>query len=74
VAKLVRFPPEVYERLAAAARRERRSVTAQVVRFVEEGLARLERTQRIGPGGEGWPQAAETPAAPYEAPERPEPG
>jgi hypothetical protein len=48
VAKLVRFPPEVYERLAAVARRERRSVTAQVVRFVEEGLARLARRERDG--------------------------
>lgn len=70
VAKLVRFPPEVYARLAAVARRERRSVTAQVVRLVEEGLARLERAEQTAPRSGGWPRVAEPPP-PYEAPERP---
>ena len=38
VAKLVRFPPDVYGKLVALAERERRSVTAQIVRLVEQGL------------------------------------
>ena len=46
IAKLVRFPPEVYERLVAAARRERRSITLQIVKYVEEGLDRLDRLER----------------------------
>jgi hypothetical protein len=45
VAKLIRFPPEVYARLEAAARRDRRSVTAQVVHIVEEHLERQQQRE-----------------------------
>jgi hypothetical protein len=43
VAKLIRFPPEVWARFEAALRRERRSVTAQVVWLVERWLDEQDR-------------------------------
>jgi hypothetical protein len=46
VAKLIRFPPEVWARFESALRRERRSVTAQVVWLVERWLEEQERVQR----------------------------
>lgn len=49
VAKLVRFPPDVYEQLVKIAEHERRSVTAQIVRFVEEGLERARAEQSAPP-------------------------
>ena len=58
VAKLVRFPPDLWERLVAAARREHRSLTLQIVHYVEEGLDRSEREQQERQVREG-PRAAE---------------
>jgi hypothetical protein len=60
VAKLIRFPPDVYERLEAAAREDRRSITGMVVRLVEEALERR-RQQRTPPrvADEGPPYRAD---------------
>ncbi len=43
MAKLIRFPAEIEERLAIIADTERRSFTAQVIRAIEEWLAARER-------------------------------
>ena len=45
VAVSLRLPPELHARLTAAAEREHRSLTAQIIHFAEEGLARQERAR-----------------------------
>jgi hypothetical protein len=55
VAKLIRFPPEVWEQFEAALRRERRSVTAQVVWLVERWLEEQERRGDSPRAAEGGP-------------------
>jgi predicted HicB family RNase H-like nuclease len=45
----LRLPDELHERVVALAQRERRSVHAQILRLIEEGLERAEAAHR--PGG-----------------------
>jgi predicted DNA-binding protein len=42
VSKLIRFPPELAEKLEAIARRERRSFTGQILLIVEQWLEQRE--------------------------------
>jgi hypothetical protein len=50
VAKLIRFPPEVYEGIEENARDERRSITGMVVRLVEEAIEARRRSKQEGQG------------------------
>lgn len=42
MAKLLRFPPELEEKLSTLAERERRTFTAQVILMLEQWLAERE--------------------------------
>jgi hypothetical protein len=48
VAKLIRFPPEIYDGIEANAQEERRSITSMVVRLVEEAIEARRRSKREG--------------------------
>ena len=40
---LVRLPPDLHERLKAAAKRERRSMASQIIVMLEQGIAQVEK-------------------------------
>jgi hypothetical protein len=48
--RTVAFPPDLYERIRAVAKREDRDVTSQIIRMLRESLERLE-----GKGNEPGP-------------------